>query len=284
MGDYTIEKDREFGFLRTSLPPSVSFPRRSEAAELQIPAVDIVDAVEAVVGVMRGRRVLDIGCRDGGFLTECRERGMVCAGWEDIPAWADAATAHGFSVATRDLTEFLSKTDGKRFDVVSLLNVLPFVDNPAKVLNDVRQNMLANKGTVIVGVPNTFSTLQAVATAELGMNEWWVVPGTVFNYFTSETLIDLLEGCAFAVIDVFADLPREVFMLAEPGTDRSLQASLARKRQFRDTARKHGIQSTLKDLSSALGRLGLGDNIIAIARPDAFSKPCKAKVIKNREK
>lgn len=284
MSDYTIEKDREFGFLRTSVPPLASFPRRSEAAELLIPAVDILDALETVVGVVSGRRVLDIGCREGGFLTACRERGMVCTGWEDTPAWADATTAHGFAVVTSDLTEFLSKTDGDGFDIVGLLNFLPFVDNPAKVLNDVRQNILANKGTVIVGVPNTFSPLQRVAAAELGMDEWWVAPGTVSNYFTSETLVDLLEGCGFAVINVFADLPREVFMLAEPGTDQPLQASLARKRQFRDSVRKHSIQSTLHDLSLALGRLGLGDNIIAIARPDAFSKPCASKIIKNGEK
>ena len=281
MSDYTIVKDREFGFLRNPLTPSVSFPRQSEAAELQIPAVDIVDATEAVVGFKRGCRVLDIGCRDGSFLTECRERGMICAGWEDTPAWAEAASAQGFSVATQDLTEFLSNTDGDRFDVVSLLNVLPFAENPAKVMNDIRRNMLADQGIVIVGVPNTFSPLQRAAAAELGIDEWWVVQGAVSNYFTSETLVDLLEGCAFAVVDVFADLPRELFLLAEPGTDRPLQTSLARKQTFRDTTRKHAIKPILRNLSSALGRLGLGDNIVAIARPDAFSKPCSAKVIKN---
>ena len=239
MSDYTITKDREFGFLTTFQPSSPSSNRNSETTELQISAVDILEIFKTVKADLKGLRVLDIGCRDGNFLAECRKCGMVCDGWENIQAWSDKATARGFSVSNQDLTVFLSRTDVDRFDVVNLMNVLQHIKNPAKVLNDVRNNMLAEKGIAIVGVPNTFGPLQRVAAAELALGEWWVKPGAALNYFTSETLIDLLEGCAYSVI---------------------------------------------KDLSSAFGRLGLGDNIIVIARPDAFSKPYKSKKVTNREK
>ncbi len=279
MADYTIEIDREFGFLRVSPPPPL--PRsRSGSAAFDVPPSHILDHLEAATGHLAGKTVLDLGCRDGGFLAACRDRDMDGTGWEDVPDWASAATARGLTVLGDDLSTVLGGGTGRRHDVVSLFNLLPFVEDPSRVLHAVRQTLLADGGTLVVGVPNTFTPLQLAARAEIAAGEWWVDATAVRNCFTSQSLTDLLEGCAFAVDDLFGDLPREVFLLGGAAADAPLEDALARKRRFSEASRRHDAGPALRQLEAALGRLGLGENLVAIARPDAFSKPCRATVLK----
>jgi 2-polyprenyl-3-methyl-5-hydroxy-6-metoxy-1,4-benzoquinol methylase len=276
-----IEKDREYGYLRANSRPSTAMARRKRPDCGSNSRTEILDHLEDICGQLSGRRLFDVGCRDGAFLDQCFDRGINCAGWEDVSEWADRASEKGYRVLTADFERALT-TRGRKYDIVTLLNVLEYVEDPARVLIEIRQNLLSDRGTLVATVPNTFTFLQCIAKEEFGLEDWWVAPDTISNYFNSGSLFDLLEGCGFNVIEIFSDIPQEIFMLAgDLSDDDPIETSLRMKTRFNEVLRRQDKQHELKELKSALGRLALGNELVAFAEPNSFSKACRATVVKN---
>ena len=95
-------------------------------------------------------RLLDIGCGDGAFLMLCREAGWTCSGVEVSQGAAERARAKGFSVLS---PEALSQTTAGQFDVVTLVNVLETVTDPAAIVRAMTQQVKP-QGMIAVRVSN----------------------------------------------------------------------------------------------------------------------------------
>jgi SAM-dependent methyltransferase len=95
-----------------------------------------VDGVEMQLGLVKGRKVLDIGCNDGSLLNVFKKRGAITTGIEPTDAATEAAAAgHGVDQAFFDPREaFLYvKTYGSP-DIITFTNVFAHINNLTEVI------------------------------------------------------------------------------------------------------------------------------------------------------
>jgi methionine biosynthesis protein MetW len=98
-----------------------------------------------------GRRVLDLGCGDGALLEFLvRKKAVEGRGIELVEEHVLACVHRGLSVRHGSLEEGLADYPAASFDTVILSQTLPFVDNPARIL----QEMLRVGKRAIVSFPN----------------------------------------------------------------------------------------------------------------------------------
>lgn len=117
----------------------------SQPARLRSDLLAIADLVEP------GWRVLDIGCGDGALLEYLRDRKQVRGrGIELTEAGVLACVRRGLSVRQGNVQEGLADYPDRSFDAVILSQTLPFLDDPAMVLNE----MLRVGRTAIVSFSN----------------------------------------------------------------------------------------------------------------------------------
>lgn len=95
-------------------------------------------------------RLLDIGCGDGAFIMLCREAGWTCTGVEVSQGAAARARAKGFSVLT-PAEHSAAATD--QYDVVTLVNVLETVTDPAAIMRAMSAQVKP-QGIIAVRVSN----------------------------------------------------------------------------------------------------------------------------------
>ncbi len=95
-------------------------------------------------------RLLDIGCGDGAFMMLCREAGWTCAGVEVSQGAAARARAKGCTVYSPDE---LGRSATDRFDVVTLVNVLETVTDPAALVRAMSRRLVP-QGLMAVRVSN----------------------------------------------------------------------------------------------------------------------------------
>lgn len=84
-----------------------------------------------------GSRVLDLGCGDGALLEFlAREKGVKGRGIELSEAGVLAGVRRGLSVRQGDLQAGLDDYPDRSFDTVVLAQTLPFLDDPAMILQE----------------------------------------------------------------------------------------------------------------------------------------------------
>ena len=134
-------------------------------------------------------RVLDVGCGDGGFLCELRQRGYRVVGYEPSAAGRASARARGLDVRG-DLDH-----DENSVDAVTLWQVLEHVSDPHSLLTKVTR-ALSPSGVLLVSVPNFGS-----AQARVFGDRWFHldVPRHVLH-FDARSLDALLSRHGFHVI------------------------------------------------------------------------------------
>lgn len=87
--------------------------------------------------VKPGWRVLDLGCGDGALLEYLRNHKQVKGrGIELSESGVLACVRRGLSVRQGNLQEGLADYPDQSFDAVILSQTLPFLDNPAMILNE----------------------------------------------------------------------------------------------------------------------------------------------------
>ncbi|MET0552971.1 MAG: class I SAM-dependent methyltransferase [Vicinamibacteria bacterium] len=144
----------------------------------------------------RRRRVLDIGCGDGGFLAALAARGWECHGSEFSPLTAQRAAARtGLPILTGalDADAFAPAS----LDAVSIWHVLEHLRDPDRVLRDCAR-WLAPGGVLLVAVPNVASW-QARAFA----GDWFHLdPPFHLYHFDPRSLTRTLSDAGFEVAAV----------------------------------------------------------------------------------
>ena len=101
-----------------------------------------------------GRELLDIGCYTGFFLGFARERGWSVAGVEPSRWGADHAQRAGFDVFNGPVEAYET---GRRFDVVTMWDVLEHLIDPLDVLRHVRR--LLKPGGMLVFVTHNLDRM-----------------------------------------------------------------------------------------------------------------------------
>jgi SAM-dependent methyltransferase len=168
----------------------------------------------AVTRFKQGGTALDVGSGSGNFLRAMRRVGFSVCGVE--PSETGSAYArehHGIETFTGSIEQFLSSGADRQFDVVSILNVLEHLKDPAHVLRSLRA-ILGPAGVLAVVVPD--ARLHAVIGGirkRLGASDpYWMNterhplvgfdPPDHLCSFEPHTVARLVEKCGFRVLRV----------------------------------------------------------------------------------
>jgi 2-polyprenyl-3-methyl-5-hydroxy-6-metoxy-1,4-benzoquinol methylase len=98
-----------------------------------------------------GQTLLDIGCGQGQFLRRAAAHGFTVAGVEMNEALAERAREGGLDVVRGDF--MASALDGRRFDVVTMFDLIEHLPDPVAALKRCR-GLLAPGGRLILYTPN----------------------------------------------------------------------------------------------------------------------------------
>ncbi len=156
--------------------------------------------------------VLDIGSGSGHFLAFAKKAGWSCKGIEPSPM---ACNFSNEELALDVINGFYNKETSNQlgvFDVVHLRNVLEHLPNPLEIL-ELCKNNLKDGGIICVSVPNDFSPFQKIATKELDVPQWWIVPDHHLNYFTPHSLAHVLESTGYSVTRKESSFPLDMFLV-----------------------------------------------------------------------
>ena len=96
-------------------------------------------------------RLLDVGCGDGAFLSLCQSAGWTCFGVELSKKAAARAARRRLTVLPPDWLEHTG--DREPFNVITIVNVLEIVTNPAGLLRQVA-GALTPSGLVVIRATN----------------------------------------------------------------------------------------------------------------------------------
>jgi SAM-dependent methyltransferase len=143
-----------------------------------------------------GRRLLDVGCSNGGYLALMRELGWDTAGIEPDARAAERAQDQGLRVRRGVMTDLSPETDGT-FDYITLGHVLEHVHDPIQALSAVR-GVLTPGGALWVATPNLRSLNHR------GFGRYWraLDPPRHLVLFTPDSLTALLDRLGFASVDM----------------------------------------------------------------------------------
>ena len=99
----------------------------------------------------------------------------------------------------------------KKFDVITLNNVLEHIPEPSIFLKKLYKNT-SQHTKFLITVPNDFSLLQK-ATIKITKKKHWLAPPEHLNYFNNQNFINFAKKHKFTVIDAISDFPIELFLL-----------------------------------------------------------------------
>jgi methionine biosynthesis protein MetW len=151
-----------------------------------------------------GRRLLDIGCWNGGFLTRVQKAGLYqeLHGVDVTAEAVEAARKRGVEAQTVDLNSDPLPFPDQHFDGVTILAVLEHVFDPYSVIHEVHR-VLRPRGELVIDVPNAASLTNRVrilsgripvTSADTGWD------GGHLHYFTKHALDRFLRAEGFDVL------------------------------------------------------------------------------------
>ncbi len=212
------------------------------------------------------RRLLDIGCGPGFFLSTAIKRGWDASGIEP----SRQAAAHARELGAQVTQGFFGADTAPslgRFDAINLTNVLEHVPDPAGILT-LAGGLLERGGLLCVGVPNDFSPLQLAGRAAVGAKDWWVAPPHHLNYFDFDSLSRLLTRLGFSVTERSTSFPMEAFLMMGEnyvGNAVTGRACHNKRKAFDMAFEAVGLTATRRAFYKALADAGLGREAVIIA-------------------
>jgi 2-polyprenyl-3-methyl-5-hydroxy-6-metoxy-1,4-benzoquinol methylase len=220
-------------------------------------------------GTVEGLSLFDIGFGFAQALIYFRGKGLDVCGLEPSPEGAKYAKDQGLNVYQTGIEDF-SCVGSRRFDVVTLLNVLEHLRRPVETLKNIRKYLLKPGGLLVIDVPNEFNDFQMVANEEYGLNEWWVCAPNHINYFSATSLCQVLDLCGYKVRYTEASFPLEVFLLfgdVYVGNGELGKICHQKRVRFEYLLRSHGKKEKLAKFYEALAELDLGRQAVVYASP-----------------
>ncbi|HEV3093351.1 MAG TPA: class I SAM-dependent methyltransferase [Solirubrobacteraceae bacterium] len=208
--------------------------------------------------------LLDVGCSGGLLLEYATAQGWRAEGIEPSVQAVAEARDHGL-VVHEGLYQDLELPAGS-FDVVHCKLVAEHLPDPPGFLAWAAR-LLAPGGVVTIHAPNDFNPLQLAARDALGLEDWWV--GQLhLNYFTFDSLEQLLARCGFNAVARDTTFPMEWFLLMGENyvADGELGLSAHARRMLLESRLERLGQR--RSLHAHLAREGLGREAIVHGRRD----------------
>jgi 2-polyprenyl-3-methyl-5-hydroxy-6-metoxy-1,4-benzoquinol methylase len=220
-------------------------------------------------GHVKGLSVFDIGFGFAQALLYFRGKGMIASGLEPSPEGVEYARSQGLDVFQAGIESFTC-VGSRRFDVVTLINVLEHLRDPAETLMNIRTQLIKPGGLLVIDVPNEFNDFQTIADAEYSLGQWWVFPPSHINYFSTSSLKRLLNPCGYNVQHCESSFPLEIFLLMGDiyvGNSELGKLCHQKRVKFEYVMRKYGKSEKLARLYQALAELDLGRQAVVFAVP-----------------
>ena len=242
---------------------------QEEEADFMNSRWESVEFSEEIFGKIEELSVFDIGFGYAQALLYFQERGMNVSGIEPSFEGYKHAKDKGLEVYQSGIEDF-DCVGNKRFNIVTIFNVLEHLRNPAQTLIEIKEKLLKNDGLLVIDVPNEFNAFQTAANNEYNLNEWWVCPPNHINYFSATSLKKLLHDCGYEVKYCESSFPLEMFMLMGDvyvGNSQLGRQCHNKRVKFEFLMKKHGHKQKLKKFYQSLAELDLGRQITIYARP-----------------
>ena len=240
--------------------------------EMSFPQANLAETARLLArNIPASATVLDIGCGDGGFLSELHALGFDnLIGFDQSPG-IERAKQRGFGKFFRSsVGEFMGAAEaagGTDADAIVMVNVLEHVAEPLELLRRIHR-ILPDGGYVCVTVPNDFSPLQKAFLKAKGHRPWFVCLPDHLNYFTFSTLDRALQNAGFAVADQAALYPLELFLLQDLDYIASPELGpIAHQRRvmFEDNMKAAGMTDVLDHFYRTLAAGGYGRDVMVVA-------------------
>jgi 2-polyprenyl-3-methyl-5-hydroxy-6-metoxy-1,4-benzoquinol methylase len=218
---------------------------------------------------MTNRSIFDIGFGFAQALLYLENKGLEVSGLDPAPEGVDYARSKGLEVYLSEISDFGCVGD-KRFDIVTMFNVLEHLRKPAKTLLDIKEKLLKPDGVVVIDVPNEFNDFQITANKEYNLNEWWVCPPAHINYFSVTSVLKLLDKCGYKEVLSESSFPLEMFLVMGDvfvGNGALGKICHQKRVKFEYLMNKHGKGGKLSQFYQALAKLDLGRQVVVYATP-----------------
>ncbi len=211
--------------------------------------------------------LLDVGCGWAQALLYFRDKGINCYGFDPVPEAVKYGLEKGLNIKLAGM-ESMDVFNGKQFDVVTLINVLEHLADPVKVLEQLKNKVLNQDGILIIDVPNEFNAFQMAGRELHNLDEWWIAPPAHLNYFSKDSLKNLLEGTGYQVKIAESSFPLEMFLLfgdCYVGNGKLGKECHRKRVSFETNMRSLGYGKELNQFYQSLAKLNLGRQITVYA-------------------
>jgi len=212
--------------------------------------------------IKKNTSILDVGCGWSQALLFFKKKKFKCFGFDPAIEAVKYGIKKGINLKHAGL-DGMDVFNGKKFDVISLFNVLEHLADPVQTLDQLKK-ILKPKGIIILDVPNEFNDFQLAGRDVHNLKDWWVAPPNHLNYFSKDSLVKLLESLSFKVKICESSFPLEMFLLFGDDyvTNKDLGKQCHKKRvMFEENLRKFGKTIALKKFYRALAEINLGRQV-----------------------
>jgi len=160
---------------------------------------------------LKNKNLLDLGAGKGTFLSNVKSYFKSCLGVDfsvDNLVKKNKSKIRFISMNPEHFIE----NDLKKFDVITLQNVLEHVPNAIYFMKKLKKNM-KNSAYLILTVPNDYSDLQKETNKRVSKKNYWLAPPEHLNYFNKKNFTKFSNMMGFKIIDAISDFPIELFLL-----------------------------------------------------------------------
>lgn len=160
---------------------------------------------------LKNKNLLDLGAGKGTFLSNVKSHFKSCLGVD--------FSVDNLSKKNKSKIRFISmnpeyfiENDLKKFDVITLNNVLEHVPNAIYFMKKLKKNM-KNNAYLILTIPNDYSDLQKETNKRVNKKNYWLAPPEHLNYFNKKNFTKFSNKIGFKIVDAISDFPIELFLL-----------------------------------------------------------------------
>lgn len=140
-----------------------------------------------ITKIVKGGKVLDIGCAKGSFLNIMKKYDYDTFGIEMSGANVEICKDQGHKVFHGDLTSYYDSTLKQRFNIIACLDVIEHIADPVDFLKKIK-SLLEVNSILVLSTPN----FSGFVSKLLGRRDPFIIPPEHLNFFSKKGLNELV--------------------------------------------------------------------------------------------